>query len=94
MIKNVAIFSAGIVVSAVVFIAVVLPWYGREKYEFGHYQGEISAKAATARRVHEMLGSDLAKSEATEFFLDAKSTGIVVVQRGGVKTLRISEDEK
>ena len=82
-------FVAGFLVASVIFVFAVLPRYGREKFEFGHKQGENATKFELLERVPKVLGDDYHRgSDGYETFFEVKADAVVVVERNGVKTLR------
>jgi hypothetical protein len=54
--------------------------------------GEISTKRELALKLPNVLGDDFQKSEAYESFFTVKDMYVVVVERNGVKTLRLYKD--
>jgi len=79
---------AGIVISVVLLVLRLLS-ERHNKFDYGRFHGGISAQLDVVRRLPEAVGSDLARSECTNKFLQVKDATIWVVERNGVKTLRV-----
>jgi hypothetical protein len=65
--------------------------HGKEKYDYGYAHGQIAAKFELMEQVRKRLGSDYKNDDGYEPFLEVKADAIVVVERNGVKTLRVYE---
>lgn len=94
MLKNLVIFLAGFTCASALFLFVVLPKEGRDKFEFGFHNGMVKAQFDMGRKIPATLGSDLHRSDGHNQFLWVKDLDIVVVERNGVKTLRVYETPK
>ena len=79
----------GVAISAVLFVPLLL-MERHDKFEYGRFHGGISAQLDVARRLPESVGSDLDRSECTNKFLQVKDATIWVVERHGVRTLRVN----
>ena len=90
--KNIAI---GIILGAALVAAVtwflVLPMTRASYLAVGHNNGLTSARDELANQVSSKLGRDLQKSEAQDFLFSVKHRSVVIVDRNGVKTLRVVE---
>jgi hypothetical protein len=85
-------FILGVIVGAVISVVLFVPLLLSErhdKFEYGRFHGGISAQLEVARRLPEAVGSDLDRLECTNKFLEVKDATIWVVERHGVKTLRV-----
>ncbi len=81
----------GCLVTAVLVWAVVLPQV-RESYRaVGFNDGTIAARSEIAGKIPAALGSDLSKAERQQVLYSVKTTTVVIVERNGVKTLRVIE---
>ena len=89
MIRYIISFVLGIAVASCVFILVVLPRYGREKYDYGRQHGEVLTKLELLRQIPNALGDDYKGSDGYSTFFEVKDGAAVVVERDGVKTLRM-----
>ena len=93
MLKHVLTFLAGFVCASALFIFVIVPKEGRDKFQYGYHNGMVEAQFDMARRIPSALGSDLHRADlpvagGTNVFLQVKDATILVVERNGVKTLR------
>lgn len=86
-------FLAGFVCSSALFMSVIVPKEGRDKFEYGYHNRMVEAQFDMARKISAVLGSDLRRSDGHNEFLTVKDADIVVVQRNGVKTLRAYDHE-
>jgi hypothetical protein len=90
--KNIAI---GIILGALLVIVVtwlfVLPMTRESYLAVGHNNGLTSARDELANQVASKLGTDLQRSEAQTVIFSVKHRSVVVVDRNGVKTLRVVE---
>src|SRR5215471_9466727 len=78
----------GVVISVILFVPLLLS-ERHNKFDYGRFHGGISAQLDVARRLREAVGNDLVRSECTNKFLQVKDATIWVVERNGVKTLRV-----
>lgn len=91
MFKSVIGFIVGSTATALVIYYAVLPSV-RESYRaVGYNDGTISARWEISEKVAAMLGKDLQSDESRENLFNVKTRSVVVVERNGVKTLRVSE---
>jgi hypothetical protein len=70
---------------------VVLPSIRTSYRAVGLNDGTIAARAALAEAVSRELGNDLVRGEPQETVFSVKTTDVVIVERNGVKTLRVIE---
>jgi hypothetical protein len=93
MIKIIISFITGLIVAAVMVGAVgryiIYPAVAREKEEFGRNQGYASGQIDFAAKIPAALGSDFSKNEKYIIFHQVKDVDVIVVERNGVKTLRV-----
>lgn len=85
-------FAIGFVTASSVFallLYLVLPGFIQRAYQTGHDQGGVEAQLNLVRQLPGVLGCDFHRSEHYEPFLVVKDVTIVVVERSGVKTLRV-----
>jgi hypothetical protein len=82
-------FVLGFAVASALFVLVVLPRERHDKFQYGRFHGGISARLDIVRRLPAAVGNDLDRSECTNKFLEVKDATIWVVERHGVKTLRV-----
>lgn len=76
----------------VVFILTALVTYvvvERESHRAGLDQGMVKAQLEILQKVKAMLGDDLSAHEERELLFRVKNAAVVVVERNGVKTLRV-----
>jgi len=91
MVKLVAGFALGCCVTGLVVWFAVLP-STRESYRaVGMNDGIIQARWEIAQKIPRMLGSDVSHDEHSEELFAVKATSVVVVERNGVRTLRVVE---
>lgn len=84
-------FVFGCLLVAGIVYLVVLP-EARESYRaVGFNDGSIAAKSEIAAKISSSLGMDLSAQEPKQILFDVKTTSVVVVERSGVKTLRVAE---
>ena len=82
-------FFLGCIAASAVTWLYVIP-QARESYRaVGFHDGRISAQWEIADQIEKKLGSDLLANELREAFYDVKASSVVVVERNGVKTLRL-----
>ncbi len=55
-------------------------------------EGRTSEALEIAAKIHDVLGDDFHRSEPHELFYAVKDTSVLVVNRNGVKTLRLYRD--
>jgi hypothetical protein len=99
--KYILIFLTGFVCSSALFIFVIVPKDGHDKFQYGYHNGMVEAQFDIARRIPTALGSDLHMADIltnsngilTNDFLEVKDATILVVERNGVKTLRDYDSE-
>lgn len=85
-------FGVASVLAGVLTIAVVLPSYGRDKFEWGRNQGIIDAHRALLPKIQTMLGDDYRNADGYQTMFEVKTDAAVVVERNGIKTLRVYTD--
>jgi hypothetical protein len=98
MLKYTLIFLAGFICASALFIFIIMPKDGRDKFQYGYHNGMVEAQFDMARRIPSALGSDLHRADLpsaglTNIFLEVKDATILVVERNGVKTLRDYDSE-
>jgi hypothetical protein len=101
MLKYILIFVSGFVCSSALFVFVIVPQDGHDKFQYGYHNGMVEAQFDMARRIPVVLGSDLhwadmmtnSTGDLTNVFLEVKDATILVVERNGVKTLRDYDSE-
>jgi hypothetical protein len=93
MSKLIIAFIAGLIAGVALVAAIgryaIYPAVAREKVEFGRNQGYANAQADVATKIPPVLGSDFSKEEKYTVFYQIKDVDVVVVERNGVKTLRL-----
>ncbi|MAM89527.1 MAG: hypothetical protein CME36_19690 [unclassified Hahellaceae] len=92
MIKFLAGVAFGVVTTGSLFLLWLLP-ETRENYRaVGHNDGEIDAKYEIAAAIERELGRDVVQGEFSrphQLLFEVKSSSVVVVERDGVKTVRV-----
>jgi hypothetical protein len=88
MLRTLVSFLLGFATATCIALA-VFPIYGREKYDHGREQGVITTKLDLLKQVGETFGDDYNKSDSYNIFFEVKADAAVVVERNGIKTLRI-----
>jgi len=82
-------FLLGCVAAASIAWLYVIP-QTRESYRsVGFHAGRISAQWEIADQIEKKLGGDLLATEPREALYNVKASSVVVVERNGVKTLRL-----
>lgn len=85
-------FILGCAVMAIVGLLVVLPNVRENGQAVGINDGSIAARSEIARKIPSALGSDVTRADREqESLFDVKASSVVVVERNGVKTLRVLE---
>jgi len=79
---------AGVFISVLLFVPLLIS-ERNNKFDYGRFHGGISAQLDVVHRLPQTVGSDLDRSECTNKFLRVKDATIWVVERNGVKTLRV-----
>ena len=77
---------------AAVFAFAVVPRYGRESFEGGVRSGVVEAHRNLLPKIRMMLGDDYHKTDGYQTLFEVKTDAAVVVERNGVKTLRVYAD--
>jgi hypothetical protein len=80
-------------VGAVLFAWLFLPTLLHDKEEFGRAQGYAAGQIDVATKIPGVLGADFSKTEKYIPFYSMKDVDVVVVERSGVKTLRVYADQ-
>jgi hypothetical protein len=83
--RHIISFFLGFAVACCLFILIVLPRHGREKYDYGRKHGEIMTKLDLLQRIPKALGDDYRGSDGYNTFFEVKADAAVVVERNGVK---------
>lgn len=86
--RHIVPFLVGFAGASFVFVLLVLPRYGRDKYEYGLKNGAIMTKIELVEKIPKTLGDDYKESDGYTTFFEVKASAVVVVERNGVKTLR------
>jgi len=86
---NIASAIVGGAIGAAIVAFAVVPGVAVEKEEYGRLQGYTRGKIDMALKIPEALGSDFSKTEKYTSFDGIKDIDVVVVERNGVKTLRV-----
>ena len=81
-------FAFASVLAAVVALLIVLP-YVRSSFESGRKSGVVDAHYALLSKIPKVLGDDYRKADGYETLFEVKADAVVVVERNGVKTLRV-----
>jgi hypothetical protein len=76
-------------IGAALVVWLYLPGFGHEKEEFGRREGYAQGQIAVAAKLPAALGSDFSKTEKYSTFYEVKDVDVLVVERNGVKTLRV-----
>lgn len=82
-------FVLGVVTCSFVFMILIVPGVKDSYRRVGFNDGLIDAKIGIADLVSSELGSDVVHNEPQKIFFDVKATSVMVVERNGVKTLRV-----
>ena len=84
-------FFVGVLFASLVFLFVVIPGVAREKLEFGRKMAAITTKVEFLNMIHREIGDDYRNSDATNsvILFEVKDARVVVVDRDGIKTLRV-----
>ena len=90
--KHVLTFFAGFGVASALFLFVVMPHYGSVMEDYGRRTAEVAVKFDLVQKIPQLLGDDYRKSDGYTPVLEVKTDAIVVVERNGVKTLRVYAD--
>lgn len=86
-------FAAASAFAAVVAL-VLIPRYGRSSFESGRRSGVIEAHRELLPKIQRMLGDDYRKADGYQTLFEVKTDAAVVVERNGVKTLRVYADRQ
>src|SRR5262249_42062231 len=85
-------FVTASVLMSVLCAFVVIPHFNREAFDGGRRTGAIEAHFALLPKIKKMLGDDYHNSDGYETLFTVKTDAAVVVERNGVKTLRVYTD--
>jgi hypothetical protein len=89
LLKYAVWFVLGFASASVLFIFVFIPSYGREKFDYGYKNGQTAAKFEIGLKLPTALGGDYTKADGYQPFFEVKDMAVLVVERNGVKTLRL-----
>ena len=93
MLRIIVFFIVGLIVGVAMTGAVgrfvIYPAVAGEKEEFGRNQGYAIGQIDVAAKIPAALGSDFSKDERYTMFYQVKDVDVVIVERNGVKTLRV-----
>jgi hypothetical protein len=84
-------FATASVLAVAVAFTVVLP-YVQSTRVTARNAGVVDAHYALLRKIPKMLGDDYRKSDGYETLFEVKTDAVVIVERNGVKTLRVYVD--
>jgi hypothetical protein len=84
-------FASGCAVASAIFYFLIVPEIRDSYRAVGFNDGTISAKLDVAQKVKGVLGRDFSTQEPHQPLFEVKSTAVVVVERNGVKTIRVVE---
>lgn len=84
-------FACGCAAAAGIFYFLLVPEMRDAYRAVGFNDGTVSAKLDVAQRVKTALGSDLSPLEPKQTLFQVKSTSVMVVERNGVRTIRVVE---
>jgi len=87
--KVIISFLLGAAVASALFVWLVLPDYGRDKYSSVHGAGYVDGQGDILEKIPSTLGTDYVESDGYHPVFEVKSIAVVVVERSGVKTLRV-----
>lgn len=93
MITFIVGFIVGVAITGAVRRYVIYPAVAHDKEEFGRNQGYARGQIDIALKIPEALGSDFSKTEKYTSFYGVKDIDVVLVERNGVKTLRVYPDQ-
>ena len=82
-------FVFGCAATSMMVVSIVIPQEQENHRIIGENHGEIAAKWQTTQLILTKLGSDIIPGERGEVIFSVKSRRVVVVERNGVKTLRV-----
>lgn len=77
------------VVCGVAFYAFVLPVARHDSFESGRRYGVVDAHRALMPKIQSLLGDDYRKADGYHPVFEVKTEAVVVVERNGVRTLRV-----
>ena len=81
-------FASASLLALVVMLLMVFP-YAQSRFETGRKSGVINAHNMLLSKIQTMLGDDYQKSDGYVTLFEVKADAAVVVERNGVKTLRV-----
>ena len=87
--KNFLMLSVGFVAGALLVGAVAVTVVAKEKYNYGKYHGELETKLAILESLPAALGDDYRMADGYRKLFEVKDTAAVIVERNGVRTLRV-----
>jgi hypothetical protein len=70
-----------------------LPGLARDKQDYGRRLGYLAAELDIAQKIPGALGSDYTEADGRSVFYQVKEIPVLVVERNGVKTLRVPPAE-
>jgi len=85
-------FVAAWVLFVILYFIADLPRFGHRQFESGRNAGRLDERRELLQKIPTMLGDDYRKSDGYQTFFEVKTDAAVVVERGGVKTLRVYAD--
>ena len=87
--KIIISFLLGGAIASAVFIWVILPAHAKDKFEMGRGGGYIAGQGDIIDEIPAALGTDYVDTDGYHPLFEVKSSAVVVVERNGVKTLRV-----
>ena len=85
-------FAVASVLVGALFAFVIMPHRNREIFESGRRTGVIDAHFSLLPKIKTTLGDDYRNSDGYQTLFTVKTDAAVVVERNGVKTLRVYAD--
>ena len=85
-------FVSASVLAVVLAVTVILPRFRHDSFESGRRYGVVDAPLELLPKIQTMLGDDYHKTDGYQTMFEVKTDAAVVVERNGVKTLRVYAD--
>ena len=87
--KHFLAFRCGFAIASALFLFIIMPHHGSSQEDGGRRTAEVATKFELLQKIPQVLGDDYMPTDGYKTFFEVKADAVVVVERNGVKTLRV-----